>query len=59
MSEYYIFDAVVLNHKSEWYQKDLNISDQFETLISCSTKYFLGISARLSQKQAKENFSIG
>ena len=39
--------------------RDFNISDQFKTLIPCSTIYFLGIRARLSQKLATVNSSIG
>ena len=39
-------------------RRDLNISDQFETLIPCSTIYFLGMRARLLQKLATGN-SIG
>ena len=45
--------------KKECDQRNLNISDQFETLIPCSTMYFLGIRARLSQKLATGNYSIG
>ena len=45
--------------KMECDQRDLNISDQFETLIPCSTIYFLGIRARLLQKLATGNSSIG
>ena len=39
-------------------QRDLNISDQFETVIPCSTIYFLGIRARLLQKLVTGNSSI-
>ena len=45
--------------KKEWNQRDLIISDQVETLIPCSTIYFLGIKARLLQKLATGNSSIG
>ena len=45
--------------KKECDQKDLNISDQFETLIPCSTIYFLGIWERLLQKLATGNSFIG
>ena len=45
--------------KKECVQRDLNISDQFETLISCSTIYFLGIKAQLLQKLVTGNSSIG
>ena len=44
--------------KKECDQRDLIISDQFETLITCSTIYFLGIRARLLQKLATGNSSI-
>ena len=39
-------------------QRDLNISDQIETLIPCSTIYFLGMRAQLLQKLATGNSSI-
>ena len=45
--------------KKECDQRDLIISDQFETLIPCSTMYFLGIRAQLLQKLATGNSSIG
>ena len=44
--------------KKECDQRDLNISDQFEPFISCSTIYFLGIRARLLGKLATGNSSI-
>ena len=53
------FDAIALNKKEKCDQIDLNISYQSETLILCSTIYFLGISVQLSQKLATENSSIG
>ena len=45
--------------KKECDQRDLSISDQFETLVPCSTIYFLGIRAWLLQKLVTGNFSIG
>ena len=45
--------------KEECDQRDLNISDQFETLILCSTIFFLGMKAQLLQKLATGNSSIG
>ena len=45
--------------KEECGQRDLFFSDQFETLIPCSTIYFLGVRARLLQKLATGNYSIG
>ena len=45
--------------KKECDQRDLNISDQFETLIPCSTTYFLRMRARLLQKLATGKSSIG
>ena len=42
--------------KKECDRRDLNISDQFETLIPCSTIYFLGIRARLLQKTNHRKF---
>ena len=44
--------------KEECDQRDLNISDQLETLIPCSTLCFLGMRARLLQKLAPGNSSI-
>ena len=44
--------------KEECDQRDLQISDQLETLILCSTKYFLGTRARLLQKLATGNSSM-
>ena len=44
--------------KEECDQRDLNISDQFETLILCSAIYFLGMRARLLQKLATGNSPI-
>ena len=53
MSKLYIFDAIALNKKKqECDQRDLSISDQFETLIPYSTIYFLGMKARLLQNLA-------
>ena len=40
-------------------RRDLDISDQFKTLIPCSTIYFLGMRPRLLQKLATGNPSIG
>ena len=40
-------------------RRDLNISDQFETLIPYSTIYFLGMRAQLLQKLATGNSSVG
>ena len=40
-------------------QTNLNISDQFETLIPCSAIYFLGIRSRLLQKLATGSSSMG
>ena len=45
--------------KKERDQRDLNISEKFETLLPCSTIYFLVMRARLLQKLATRNFSIG
>ena len=45
--------------KMECNQMDLNISDQCETLIPCSTIYFLVLRARLLQNLATESSSIG
>ena len=45
--------------KEECGQMNLNFSDQFETLIPCSTIYFLTMRARLLQKLATGNSSIG
>ena len=42
--------------KEECDQRDLNVSDQFETLLACSSIYFLGMRARLLQKLATRNF---
>ena len=56
MSKLFIFDAVTLNKKNEKCdQRDINISDQFETLIPCSTIHFLGMRARFLQKLAIGN----
>ena len=46
---------MVINQKSECEKRDLNISDQFETLMHCSTIHFLGTNAQLSQKPATES----
>ena len=45
--------------KEECDQRDLNISDQFETLIPCSTIYCLGMRARRLQNLSTRNSSIG
>ena len=45
--------------KEECDQKVLNIYDQIKTLLLSSTIYFLGMSARLSQKLSTENSSLG
>ena len=45
--------------KKECDQSDLNISDQFETLIPCSIIYFLGLRAQLLQKLVTGNSSRG
>ena len=45
--------------KKECDKRDLNISNQFETLIHCSTIYFLGITARVLQKLATGKSTIG
>ena len=45
--------------KEECDQKNFNISDQFKTLIPCSTIYFLGMIAQLLPKLATGNSSIG
>ena len=42
--------------KMECDERDLNISDQFETLIPCSAIYFLGIRARLLQETSHRKF---
>ena len=39
--------------------KELNIPDQFETLIPCLATYFLGLSAQPLQKLATEDSSRG
>ena len=44
--------------KEECNQKYLNVSDQCETLVPCSVKYFLGMSARHSQKLSTKIFCI-
>ena len=60
MSKLSIFGAIALNQKKEECdQRDLNISDQFKTVISCSTMYFLRMKPRLLQKLATGNSSIG
>lgn len=50
MLKLYIFDALAL--KEEFEERDLKISDQFETFVSCSNIYFLGMGAQLLQKLA-------
>ena len=45
--------------KKECDQRNLNISDQFETLIPCSIIYFLGLRAQLLQKLVTGNSSRG
>ena len=45
--------------KEECDQRDLNISDQFETLIPCSTIYCLGMRAQHLQNLSARNSSIG
>ena len=44
--------------KEECDQRDLNISDQFETLMPCSTIYLPGMRARFLQKLTTGNSSI-
>ena len=48
-----------ISKKKQCAQRDLNISDQIETLIPCSTKYFLGVRAQHLQKLVPGNSSIG
>ena len=50
MLKFYIFNAISL--KEEFEERDLKISDQFETFVSCSNIYFLGMGAQLLQKLA-------
>ena len=45
--------------KKECDQRNLNVSNQFETLIPCSIIDFLGIRARLLQNLVTGNCSIG
>ena len=45
--------------KEECDQRDLNISDEFETLITSSTIYFLGMRARPLQRLSTRNSFIG